>query len=356
MPIGRITKRTGYKFWIFIALAVESVSFDTSIALAQGQKWPLGCCKETELTYKNGDVELSAVLLMPTESGEFPAAVLIQGSGTSDRNNHWARLVAELIVSNGVAVLLTDKRGSGLSQGNWQTSSFDDLAKDSLAGIDALKLMDGLRKDRLGLIGLSQGGRVAPLAATLGEIDFVINMVGAAVPMKDQLYHELEQTYRQLGLDKESIDFLQRMTTLSFDYVETGDGFDEYLSHRRKVEERFGSAATASWPSTTDDDYWTFWRLNHDFDPIPYWREIVDERRIPAFIAYGELDEKNNVPVQASVKRLKAELVGGTLTLRVYRNTGHSLMDEDLRKSGRNVFVRQLRQDLEVWIRKNLLQ
>jgi len=356
MSIGRISNRIGNKGWIFTELAVAFISFDASVALAQGQKDPLGCCRETELRYKNGDVELAAVLLMPTERGEYPAAVLIQGSGTSDRNNHWARLVADMLVSNGVAVLLTDKRGSGQSQGNWQTSSFYDLAKDSLAGIEALKDVDGLRKDQLGLVGLSQGGHVAPLAACLGDVHFVINMVGSALPMKDTLFHELEQTYRQLGLDKDSIEFLQRMTTLSFVYIETGDGFAEYLSHRRKIEERFGSAATASWPSKTNDDYWIFWRLNHDFDPIPFWREIVDERDIPAFIAYGELDEKDNVPVQASVKRLQAELVGGTLTLRVYRNAGHSLMDDDQLKRGRHAFVKQLQQDLESWINQNLLQ
>lgn len=356
MSAGRIKKCIGNKGRISATLLVTFMAIGTNVALAQWMTESLGCCKETELTYKNGDVRLSGVLLMPTEDGEFPAAVLIQGSGTSDRSNRWARLVAEFFVSNGVAVLLTDKRGSGQSQGNWQTSSFDDLAQDSLAGIEALKGLDGLRKDQLGLIGLSQGGRVAPLAATLGDVDFVINLVGAAVPMKDQQFHELEQTYRQLGLDEESIKFLQRMTTLSFVYVETGDGFEEYLSHRRKVEERFGAEATASWPSATDDDYWTFWRLNYDFDPIPYWRQIVDDHRIPAFIAYGELDEQNNVPVQASVQRLKAELVGGTLTLRVYSNTGHSLMDEDLMKSGRNEFVRPLQKDLESWIGKNLMQ
>ena len=99
----------------------------------------LACCTETELTYMNGEIRLAGVLLTPIESGEYPAAVLLQGSGTSDRGNGWARLIAETLVSKGVAVLLTDKRGSGLSQGDWRTSSFDDLAKDGLAGIAALR-------------------------------------------------------------------------------------------------------------------------------------------------------------------------------------------------------------------------
>jgi pimeloyl-ACP methyl ester carboxylesterase len=323
---------------------------------AYGQDHGLTCCAEAEMRYQNGDVGLAAVLLMPVEEGEYPAAVLLQGSGTSDRSNGWARLIAETLVSKGVAVLLTDKRGSGQSQGNWRTSSFEDLAKDGLAGIDALRNIDGIRKDQLGFIGLSQGGHVAPLAASMGDVQFVIDMVGGALPMKDMLFHELEQTYRQFGLDDDSIEFLQEMTRLSFVYIETGHGFDDYLSHRQAVEERFGPQATETWPATEDDVYWTFWGLIHDFDPLPYWREVVDVREIPALIAYGELDESDNVPVKASVQRLEDELDGKKLMLRVYADTGHSLMDEALMHQGQHKLVDPLLSDLDTWIEQYLMQ
>jgi pimeloyl-ACP methyl ester carboxylesterase len=313
---------------------------------ANGQDQRLNCCTETEMRYQNGDVGLAGVLLMPLEEGKYPAAILLQGSGTSDRSNAWARSIAETLASQGVAVLLTDKRGSGQSQGNWRTSSFEDLAEDGLAGIT--------RQDRLGFIGLSQGGHVAPLAASMGDVQFVIDMVGGAVPMKDMLFHELEQTYRQFGLDDASIEFLQEMTRLSFVFIETGEGFDNYLSHRQSVQERFGTQATETWPDSEDDDYWTLWRYIHDFDPVPYWREVIDVRGIPAFIAYGELDEFDNVPVKASVQRLQNELEGDTLTLRVYAGTGHSLMDEALMQEGQHKLVDPLLSDLDTWIQQNL--
>lgn len=315
----------------------------------------LTCCAETELSYTNGEVQLAAVLLMPTEEGEIPAAVLLQGSGTSDRSNGWARLIAETLVSKGVAVLLTDKRGSGQSGGDWRTSSFEDLARDGLAGVDALREIEGIRKDRIGFVGLSQGGHVAPLAASMGDVQFVIDLVGSALPMKDTLVHELEQTYRGLGLEEESIEFLQRMTALSFAYLETGQGFDEYLAHRQAVENRFGPRFTESWPATTDNWYWTFWGYIHDFDPIPYWREVVDTRRIPSFIGYGELDESDNVPVKASVQRLERELESAALTVRVYPGTGHSLMDEALMKEHEYKLVDGLLRDLDAWIESSLM-
>ena len=312
------------------------------------------CCGETELVYHNGDVELAGVLLSPLDSGEHPGAVILQGSGSSDRSNGWARLVAETMVTKGITVLLTDKRGSGQSGGNWRTSSFDDLAGDALAGIEALRHLDGIRPDRLGLIGLSQGGHVAPLAASMGDVQFVMDLVGGALPMKDMLFHELEQTYRQHGLGDAHIVELQKLTTASFDYIETGQGFDQYLECRARIKSRFGDMLVASWPATPDDEYWVRWRLIHDFDPMPYWHDVVDVRRIPAFIAYGELDEADNVPVKRSVQRLQEELNGSTLTLRVYPDTGHSLMNEQLRTEGEYILVQDLLDDLDDWISSNL--
>ncbi|MFQ6004141.1 MAG: hypothetical protein ACE5OQ_01445 [Woeseia sp.] len=75
-------------------------------------------------------------------------------------------------------------------------SSFEDLARDGLAGIAALEEIDGIRADMLGFVGLSQGGHIAPLTASMGDVQFVIDMVGGALPMKDMLFHELEQTYQ----------------------------------------------------------------------------------------------------------------------------------------------------------------
>jgi len=312
------------------------------------------CCDETEVSYSNGDVRLAGVLLTPIQSGEFPAAVLLQGSGTSDRSNGWARLIAETFVSKGIAVLLTDKRGSGQSQGNWRTSSFEDLALDGLAGITALREIDGIRSDRLGFIGLSQGGHIAPLAASMGDVQFVIDFVGGSLPMKEMLFHELEQTYKQLGMDVPDVEYLQQMTALSFAFIETGAGFDDYLAYRDTVTKRYGPKMTETWPATADDEYWTFWKHIHDFDPIPYWRDVIDVKATPSFVAYGELDEADNVPVSASVRRFEEELCGGALTVRVYSETGHSLMDEELMKKHQYQLVDPLLHDLDVWIDANV--
>lgn len=312
------------------------------------------CCSEKEMAYANGEVSLAGVLLTPKSGGPFPAVVLLQGSGTSDRSNGWARLIAETFVEDGVAVLLTDKRGSGKSGGDWRVSDFEDLAWDALAGVKALRGLKEISPDMIGFIGLSEGGHVAPLAASLGDVQFVINFVGAALPMKGTLIHELEQTYRQFGADEPTIEFLQGMTYASFRYIETSEGWEDYLAVRGAIEANIGAMAVETWPDTEDNWYWAFWRDIHDFDPIPYWKTVTEKKGIPSFVAYGELDEFDNIPVAASVARFQENITSENLTVKVYAGTGHSLMDEEKRKNMEFQLVQPLLDDLETWIRRNI--
>ena len=312
------------------------------------------CCNEEELTYNSGGTMLAGVLLTPIGEGPFPGAVIIQGSGDSDRTNHWSRIIAEEFVENGVAVLLTDKRGSGHSAGNWRVSSFQEYADDALAGVAVLRAHPLIVGEPIGLIGLSQGGRVAPLAASTGDVDFVFSFSSGSENATVTLFHELEQTYRRLDLGDEEIAFLQEMTALSFAYIETGEGWDDYLTKRAEVEARFGEMFVASWPTNQDDDYWIFWGHIHDFDPMTYWMETVDRQHIPGFFAMGELDEFDNVPVVRSLQRFETHIDSELLTINVYPGTGHSLLNERLRSQGEFQLVDGLRTDIRSWISENV--
>ncbi|HLA12106.1 MAG TPA: CocE/NonD family hydrolase [Pyrinomonadaceae bacterium] len=99
-------------------------------------------------------ITLAASLMLPNAADRVAGAVIIQGSGTSEVTNQWARAISERLVERGVAVLLTDKRGSGKSEGKWQTSDFMDLAGDALAGVDYLRARKEINPERVGLIVL----------------------------------------------------------------------------------------------------------------------------------------------------------------------------------------------------------
>ncbi len=119
---------------------------------------------EHVFTFRNGEVLLAGTLLMPPDSGRKPAAVVFfHGSGPEGR---WASLyLATRFARAGVAALIFDKRGVGESKGNWRDATYDELAGDVAAAVEALRRSALVDSVRIGIHGHSQGGTLAPLAA-----------------------------------------------------------------------------------------------------------------------------------------------------------------------------------------------
>lgn len=281
-----------------------------------------------DVTYRNGAVELAAVLMTPKTPGPHAAAVIIQGSGPSDRTNGWAKAIAEEIVGNGVAVLLTDKRGSGASGGDWRTASFEDLAGDALAGVSFLRTRSDIDGRKIGLAGLSQGGWIAPLAATgPHEIAFVIDVSGAAVSFAEQSMHEMANTARQAGLAPDGVAGVLALNRAAARYLITDDWL-AYDDARKKALSTPWSKLAAGFPADRNLPIWTFLKAVAAFDPMPYWLQVD----APALIVYGEEDEADNVPVQESVRRLEwgFSTIGKTnARIVVIPQTGHALLTRE---------------------------
>ncbi len=276
--------------------------------------------------YQSRDIALAAELMLPRRDGHFPAAVIIQGSGASDRRNAWARAVSELLVHRGVAVLLTDKRGSGESGGDWRTASFDDLALDALSGVAYLRGRPEIDRERVGLVGLSQGGWIAPLvAARFAQVAFVINIAGAAVSFAEQSFVEMANTARQAGLSEEQVGEVLELNRAVARYLTTGD-WEHYSSLRQRALQGPWKNIAAGFPASPDQPIWSFLRSVATFDPMPYWLQVSQ----PVLVAYGEDDERDNVPVAESVRRLQFgfQAVGKrNYHIMVVPGVGHSLID-----------------------------
>lgn len=255
-----------------------------------------------DVRYANGDLELAALLMIPEAPGPHPAAVIIQGSGPSDRSNGWARAIAEVVAEAGYVVLLTDKRGSGASAGDWRTAGFDELAADALAGVAYLSGRSEVAGDRIGLVGLSQGGWIAPLAAARSDdVAFVVDISGAAVSFAEQSFHEMANTARQAGLDSTQVAGVLALNRAAAEYLTTG----EWAPYERARTAALGSTwapIAEGFPGAPDLPIWTFLRKVADFSPLPYWIQLE-----PAvLVVYGEDDEADNVPVAESVRRLES--------------------------------------------------
>lgn len=132
------------------------------------------------------DVTLAGTLTRPHGHGPFPAVVLIPGSGQHGRDcmifgHKPFKLWADALTRRGVAVLRVDDRGMGGSTGDFAMVTSAALARDVEAGLDYLRS----RRDiaRVGLVGHSEGGMIAPMvAAERPDVAFVVTLAGPGLP------------------------------------------------------------------------------------------------------------------------------------------------------------------------------
>lgn len=150
----------------------------------QLERVALADTRHVEIAFENQSqgLSLAGLLFVPEGDGPFPAAVVIHGSGTSRRDNGWYLTLAKHLQDSGIAVLLPDKRGSEKSEGDWSTSGFQDLATDTLAAIAHLRAQQSVPLSGIGVIGMSQGGWIAPLVVSQeDDLAFLVSIVGSVV-------------------------------------------------------------------------------------------------------------------------------------------------------------------------------
>lgn len=169
-----------------------------------------------EVEYRNGDVKIAGTLTLPPGDDQVPAALLISGSGALNRDLELAGhkpflVLADHLTRRGIAVLRVDDRGVGGSTGStWQSTSRH-KANDVLVGVRFLRGHDRIDPERVGLIGISEGGLVAPLALNRvepGTIAYAVLLAGPGVPGGDLLRQQVRRIAAADGAPAEKIEEL----------------------------------------------------------------------------------------------------------------------------------------------------
>ncbi|QDX25224.1 alpha/beta fold hydrolase [Sphingomonas suaedae] len=159
----------------------------------------------------SGGAMLGCTLNVPKAPGPHPAAMLLTGSGQQDRDEtlvgHKPFLVlADHLAHNGTAVLRCDDRGVGRSTGEYRTATLEDFAEDAAAGIAFLRTRREIAPSKIGLIGHSEGGVVAPMVANgRANVAFVILMAAPGVPIDELLMMQGEEVARADGVPEARI-------------------------------------------------------------------------------------------------------------------------------------------------------
>jgi len=244
----------------------------------------------TEISFKhtNKTFNLAGMLMLPEGEGPFPTAIIIHGSGPSRRNSKWYLSIAKYLQDNGIAVLLPDKRGCEKSEGKWLGASLEKLATDTLSAIGFVKSQNIYSYSTIGLIGMSQGGWIAPIAASKSQdISFVVSMSGATVTTEEQLLYE--ETH---NIAPYTYTFIAKLVA-------------KVTTNNLKKKAFFIPLA--------------------GFDPIPFWKKVT----VPVFIAFGGDDK--NVPVELSINRLRENELNN-FKIKTYPKGGHGIVDSDTNK------------------------
>jgi uncharacterized protein len=181
-----------------------------------------------EVVFRNpaaNNIRLAGTLTLPKKKGKFPVVVLISGSGPQNRNEellgHQPFLVlADHLTRQGIGVLRFDDRGAYASEGDFATATTFDFATDAEAAIAYLETRKEVDKDRIGLIGHSEGGVIAPIVASRNtQVDFIVLLAGTGIRGAELLLMQQELIGRANGVPEAELQEVKAVNRGAFDIV-----------------------------------------------------------------------------------------------------------------------------------------
>ena len=310
--------------------------------------------RDEEVVFRHGDVSLAGTFIVPSTPGPHPAIVLLHGSGPLTRHSFgpWPRFFNAL----GMAVLVYDKRGTGASTGVRLDASTgapktlspryypDDLADDALTALRFLQARADVERTQIGFWGSSEGGMLATqVAARSKEVAFAVDSSGFMGPLWETLLYQAGALTRGRGAPEIDVDETMAFTRLWMDVARTGKGYDAFLTRRQAIVAS-GKPWLLSYESSAfsslEQMRWV-WTHILAFTPLPDLKRVT----CPVLGVWGEADPLTDAPKAASAMR-EALSKGGNrdLTVKIFPNAGHSLMETPSRKGmapGVFAFLRQ---------------
>jgi pimeloyl-ACP methyl ester carboxylesterase len=258
-------------------------------------------------------VERDAASLAVTYSPAGSVAVVaLHGAGAGTRDFELYRHLHELLPPAGIGVATFDRRGDGESSGEPSRGRFLVQADDALAVLAALAV------ERAGLWGISQGGWVAPLAATRSDrVAFLVLLASTGVTPAEQMRYAVREQLTHAGHPTEVAERAVRLRVRAEEWLRTGQGRDALRAELR-------AASSEQWwplaflPDDIPDDDAVRTELAEEmfFEPEPVFAQV----RVPTLLFFGEDDEWTPVdPSIAAWRRAR----GDEVDVVVLPGTGH---------------------------------
>lgn len=270
-------------------------------------------------------ITLAGTLTLPLQGNNFPAVVLISGSGPQNRDEEIFGKkpflnLSDFLTRNGIAVLRFDDRGVGKSEGDFSTATSADFATDVNAAIDYLLTRERIDKNNIGLIGHSEGGIIASMiTASSNKVDFLVLLASPGLPGNELLLMQSEALGRASGMSEEQLEAAKKINQKTYDII------------RNSPQNSLKSDLTAHLKENTP---WTDEQIHANIESLasPWYVAFVkhdprinlEKTKVPVLAINGSKDLQ--VPAEANLKAIETALKkGGNLkvTTKIFPDLNH---------------------------------
>lgn len=204
---------------------------------ADAKSWARIGFRETPATFDSAGSKLNGVLIEPPGADpRRPLVVMVHGS---ERTSPIGGVYGYAMAAQGLSVFVYDKRGTGKSEGEY-TQNFELLASDAAAALRQARAMLPGHSGRAGFFGGSQGGWVAPLAATLTPADFVAVGFGLVASPIEEDREQMISEVRAAGLGQDAEALVNRLSAATAKLLLShfNEGYDELDAARAGLADK----------------------------------------------------------------------------------------------------------------------
>lgn len=277
-----------------------------------------------DVTFENNKagIILAGTLTLPKKDGVFPAVILISGSGPQNRDEellgHKPFLVlSDYLTKNGIAVLRYDDRGTALSKGDFKTATSADFATDVESAITYLKTRKEINKKKIGLIGHSEGGLIAPMVASKSkDVAFIVLMAGTGIQGDQLLLLQQKLIEKASGVSDENLQKNELTNKKAFDIVNKSNSIEQLnIDLTNFIKQSLVENPNAEKPQGMSDEDFVKLQVEQIANPwmqyfIKYNPALALEKvKCPVLAINGEKDLQ--VPPKENLEAIKKALTKG---------------------------------------------
>lgn len=260
-----------------LKLAIDNKVYP--LVLIKNSKTDFNQIKSRDIRFRSGHLLLYGTVYFP-EKPNGKAIYLVTSSGNQDRSA--SREEAQFFARHGYITMHADKRGTGMSDGNWHNASIPELSMDDVRAITYLAETNNLKYNDIGVKGSSQGASKIPyILSEMPELGFgILVSCPASTLLDSDLNYWKNRTRKELSEDElNRAEEIQRSVFLFI----SGDLSQEKLQTQLDSVSREPYMKYV-WVPELDS-------VNIDkklsYSPLPYFKKTND----PILVIQGSSDE-----------------------------------------------------------------